>query len=348
MLEVTVRIQHNFIAWHQRQHLIDTNGFKCDTCSISKDNNVQKIVLPNRVVNINVVHPTLLSNLTILSHRFVNMVKLKKGLSRSDVSSIAISLLSFFNSKNTVSDIDRLLALSTCLFSCYDETKKFNAEFADCTCSREDKIRTMRRFFSTDFVLNSNISNAVYKMLLTEKFLPDMCISLVILKIYNRNDLLENLFDDCARDSSFELSLSEHMLSLICLTSHKCNAVFSIDNDYQYSVFCNSCSPNSMKDDHLKDATPGILQPIEFAENSKLSDLYVEHILRLVQSNQLPVRLNIVKCLPAICLHHSHLLCATKNLFWTNIFNDKELACKFEFLQIIPRIIDGINVSWTT
>lgn len=348
LLDVCVRVRHNFIAWHQRQHLHHINDFKCKTCSISNEINYQKIALPNRVTNIAIVQPTLLSNLSILSQRFVNIVKKKNCFGRLDVSNVAISLLSLCSPTNTVTVIDDLLALSICIFNVNDATTKLNVEFTSRPISREDRIRTMQRFFNTEIPLNPNTSNAIFKMLLTDKFLPDMCISLMIRKTYNRSDLLQNLFDDCMNDPSFKLILSEHMMSLICITSHNCNAVLTIDNDYQlaFAVVCNSCNSDGISDGCLLDTVAGIIRPIQFAENDTLSDGYVECILRLVQSNQLRVRLNIVQCLPALCCRHSHVLCTTNNLYWTDIFNDIELAIDFKFLQVIPRIIDGINVNY--
>lgn len=346
LLDVAVRIQYDFIAWHQRQHLQHPSHFKCKTCSIGTVDKYQKIVLPNRVMNINVVHPTLFSNLNTLSQRFINIVKHRKGLTRLDVSNIAISLLSFCNSRNTITAIDDLVALSTCIFKFYETTKTFNAEFIKCTITREDQVETMRRLFNTEIPFNSNMSSAIYKMLLTDRFLPDMCISLLIRRIYNRNDLLANLLDDCKKDEAFELTLSEHVKSLICLTSHDCNAVLSIDDDYRYSVFCSSCSCDFITADLWVKETKVIL-PIPFVENDALSDYYMNNILKLIQSTQLLVRLNVVQCLPAICYRHSHVLCSAENLHWTNAFNDNELASKFQFLQIVPRIIDAINVSST-
>lgn len=347
LLEVSIRVQHNFIAWHQRQHLKHLNNFKCDACSISKVDKYEKIVLSDRVTNINIVHPTLLSNLGTLSRRFINIVKKRKGLTRLDVSNIAILLLSFYNSRSTVSDIDDLFALSTCIFKFYEATKKFNAEFTNCTITREDQIRTMRRLFNIEIPFSSNVSSAIFKLLLTEKFLPDLCISLVIRRIYNLNDLLANLLDDCMRDPLFESILSEHVKSLICLTSHNCIAVLCIDDDYRYSVFCNACSCDFIIDDHLKETESKVILPIQYTENDALSNYYINNILKLIKSNQLLVRVNIVQCLPAICFRHSHVLCSTENMYWTNVFNDKELAFNFQFLQIVPRIIDAINVMTT-
>lgn len=345
LLEVCFRVRHNFVAWHQRQHFKHGNDFKCKTCSISKESKFKKIVLPNRVAKVSVsCTPMLLRNLSTLSQRFLNIVKKKKCLRRFDVSNIAVLLLSLCSSvKNTISVIDDLLALSTCIFNFYSGS----ADFTNEPITREDKIRMMRRFFSTEIPLNSSISNAIFKMLLNEKFVPDMCISLIIQGTYNRSDLLKKLFNDYILDPSLELTVSEHMMSLICLTSHNCNAVLANDNEYKYSVICNSCNSDLFTDDHWLDTTHGIVQSIQFVENDTLDERYVDCILKLVQSNQLRVRLNVVKCLPAICFRHSHVLCSPRNLFWTDIFNDNELALTFQFLQIIPQIIDGINVMQT-
>lgn len=342
LLEVSIRVQHKFIAWHQRQHIKNRNNFKCDTCSSSKVDKNQKIVPFDRATNTNAVHRTLLSNLSTLSRRFINIVKRRKGLTKLDVSNIAILLLSFYRPGSTAIEIDDLFALSTCIFKFYDATKKFNAELTNCTITRDDQVRTMRHLFNIEIPLNSTISSAIFKLLLAEKFLPDLCISLAVRRIYNLNELLANLLDDRTKDALFESILSEHVKSLICLTSHNCVAVLHVDDDYRYSVFCDACI-----DGHLNETESKVLIPTQFVENDALSDYYMNNILRLIQSNQLLVRLNIVQCLPAICFRHSHVLCSTENLYWTNVFNDKELAFEFKFLQIIPRIIDAINVMST-
>lgn len=338
---MSLRIQNNFIAWHQRQHIHQANNYQCEICSVSTVAKYQTIVLPYRVMKIRIVYPTLLSNLNTLSHRFINILKRKKGFKKLDISEIAILLLSFWNSKDTIDVTEDLLALSTCIFIFYDLTKRINAEFSNPTISREDIISTMPRLFNIKIPFNSSILNAIFNALLTEKFLPDICINLIIRKMYDQSDILANLFDGSTKDSSFELILSEHIKSLICLTSHNCNVLMSINNDCKYSVFCNSCDGDFIIDDHLNE----IIVPITFNDIAVLSDQYVEEILKFFQSDESRVRLNMTTCLPAICSRHSHVLCSAENLYWTNVYNDEQLAAKVEFLKVIPGTIDAINVN---
>lgn len=339
LLDVSVRVQNNFIGWHQSQHLQQKNNSPCRTCSNTTDDNQHTIFLPNGVTNISIAYPTILINLSVLSHRFVNIVKKKKGLMGLDVSTIAILLLSFWNSKKDINDIEELLVLSTCIFKFYDPTNSLNTEFSNVPISREDKMMTLRRLINIKVPLNSKISSAIFNMLLTEKFLAGICIGLVIQNIYNIRDILASLFDDGVKEPSFELMLSERIKFLICLTSHNCNALLSIRDDYQYSVVCNTCNHDFNADQQSTE----IILPIN--STNILSDQYVEHILKLLESKQSRVRLNIAQCLPALCYKHAHVLCSTEDLAWTNIFHDDHLASKFEFLETIPRILDAIHVS---
>ncbi|KAG4077877.1 hypothetical protein HA402_013811 [Bradysia odoriphaga] len=341
LLEMCLRVRHNFIAWHQIQHLNLTNDSDCKICTITHDSKHQQFILGNRTTTINMVHPTILGNISTLSHRFVNIVKKKKCLMRLDVSSAAVSLLSFCDPNDPTSDIRDLLALTMCIYDFYNVVETFRSEFVNSTIARVDKINILRRLLHHEIHLNPDILNAIQRMVFAEKFLSDLYIILLVRRAFNRTELLQNLFDGYLNDPALESVLSENMLSLICLTLHNCNAsICSVDNDYQYSVSCNACNG-----DNLNETTTRIMLPITVTQNDALSDEHLECILRLMQSDQLTVRLNIVKCLPAICHNHSHVLCATKNLFWTNIFNDGELAKNLKFLKIIPRIVNGINNS---
>lgn len=353
LLEIALRVRHNFIAWHQNQHLtIQAGDFQCKTCSGSSESSTETISLPNRVVKMKVVQPTLMNNIEKLSSLFVNLLKKFKCLSRLDVSNASISLLSFMGPNATDEHATHLLSLAMCLYPCYDTLKEFNFEFSNCTATRDDQIRTLQRFFHAEIPLTRQMTDVVFEMLMEEKLLPDMCVSLMIRSAtegYNRNDLLRHLFDEqMLNDPLYALSLSEHIVSLVCLSAHNCNcdAVWDSEKGYQYSVFCNSCKSANIDRRSEKGTTLGIVSPIPFAENDTLSDRHVECILKMLQSSQLPVRLNVVQCLPALCCRHSHLLCSTGSLHWTNIFTDNDLALNYQFLKVIPRIVDGINVNY--
>lgn len=351
LLEMCLRVRHNFIACHQQQHLTLANNSDCKTCTITNDNKHQKFVLGHRTatININDVRPTILGNFSTLAHRFVNIVKKKKCLTRLDVSTVAVSLLSFGDSSDlTTSDSRDILALTTCIYDFYDLVERFHSEFVNSTITRANKIKNLRRLLHQEIALSTEISTAIYRMVLTENLLPDLYLILLIRRTFNRSEMLHNLFNGYFNEPSLGSVLSEHMLSLICLTLHNCNASVSSvdDNDYRYSVSCNSCKSDCIAGNNSNERTAGIIMiPISMELNDALSDEHLETILQLVLSEQLDVRLNIVKCMPAICHNHAHVLCATKNLYWTNIFNDDELAKNFRFLKIIPRIVDGINVN---
>ncbi|KAJ6637162.1 Serine/threonine-protein kinase ATR [Pseudolycoriella hygida] len=345
MLEMCVSVQNKFIAWHQKQHLNQNDDFECETCSVNKEKKQQNFILSKRMVKIIIVRPTLLNNLKTLSQKFITIVKEKKSLSRWDVSNISILLLSFFNSSSSVSDIHELVVLSTCVFNFYDEVRTFSPHFTNSTTSREDKIRVLRSLFNADISFNSNILDAIFQMLLIEKMLPDVCISLMMRRIYNFSDLLTKLFDGCMEDASFGASVSEYLNSLICLTSHGSVVLMSADNGNKCSVYCSYCNTDFNIDDFLNCTEPSIILPFENVDNETLSDHHVERILKFIQSDQLCVRLNVVKCFPAICFRHSHVLCCPNNSYWTNIFNDSELTFKFEFVQNVPKIVSAINNS---
>lgn len=342
-----LRVRHNFIAWHQRQHLNLTIDSDCKICTTSGDNKQQQFVLGNRApTTINVVYPTIIGNIAPLSHRFVNIVKKKKCLTRLNVANAAISLLSFRDSNDGTTDIGDLLALTMCAYDFYDVVERFNSKFSNDTITRENRISVLRRALHHEIPFDSYMLNYIHRMLLAENLLPDLYIILLVRKVFDCGELLHNLFDGYLCDTSLELVLSEHMLSLICLTLHNCNVLIrSVDgNDYQYTVLCNSCKSNCSEKFYGTASSETIL-PISAASDVTLSDDQLECILRLLMSEHLTVRLNTVKCLPAICHSHSHVLCATNNLYWTNIFNDIEMAKNFQFLKIIPQIVNGINVN---
>lgn len=267
---------------------------------------------------------------------------------RWDVANAAISLLSFRDSNVTSRDIEDLSALTTCIYDFHDAVETFNSEFANGTITRENRLNILRRLIHHEIPFNSYILNYIHGLLLAENFLPDLYIILLVRRTFNCSELLHSLFDGYLTDPSLELVLSEHILSLICLTLHHCNVSIRCvdDNDYQYSVFCHSCKSNRIDGDkNSNETTSGVILPIPATQDVTLTDEQLECILRLLMSEHLNVRLNTVKCLPAICHSHSHVLCATKNLCWTNIFNDNEMARNFQFLKIIPRIVNGINVN---
>lgn len=342
LLELSIRVQNNFIAWHQRQHIYNSNNSRCETCSHSTRNNYQNIVLPHGDVTIAVVYPILLNNLQALASCFVTIIKKKKGLIRLDVSNIAISLLSFWNSKDIDNNVsETLLSLTTCVFGFYDATRRIDVGFANMTAKQEDMLKTIKRLINIKIPFESNALNAIYGMLLTEKFLSKVYISLVIQRMYNPNTMLRDLFNGGVKDDSLDLILSKTVNSLICLTSHNCNGLLNIENDHIYSVICNLCDCDTSINEHVE----GVFIPVVFTDNYMLNEQSMNQILRLFQSTESSVRLNMVDCLPAICSRHSNMMCSTENLYWTNLFDDDCLEIKISLAKVIQRVVDALQVN---